>query len=502
MAETNLTDKHHENDEAELERLEANLDRSSVDDQGTGSEPATKRRGLSAWVIAIGILSVIGLIALLFIWSRQPTTDKTEVSVTTEKKEDGHTEGEEGREVNLEPEALEAAKLEIEGVTQRPAVALLEVTGTIEANPQQTQGVTPLVSGRVEQISASIGDRVSAGETLATVVSTEIAESYGKWREAETRLVVANRNLERVRRSENRVSILQAKARLDEAEATLRRTQRLIELKAGAGKDLIAAQTNYTTAKAEYEFQSNISLNKEIQQAEADVDTARIDALHQRQSLQALGVNVRSITADVRQVALIPIRAPLSGIVTERLIAAGSGVQAGQQMFTISNISSLWITASVPEQQLGQVNMGTTAEVKTASLGDEKLYARVTYIDPTLNEDTRTARVRLAVDNPGERLRSGMFVNVGFQTTTSSATGRELVVKTEAIQTVEGKTLVFIPKDDEPGAFEIREIEIGGEVGEYTRVTSGLEIGDKVVTKGSFTLKTAMQKGEMGEHGH
>jgi cobalt-zinc-cadmium efflux system membrane fusion protein len=218
--------------------------------------------------------------------------------------------------------------------------------------------------------------------------------------------------------------------------------------------------------------------------------------------LQALGVNVRSITADVRQVALIPIRAPLSGIVTERLIAAGSGVQAGQQMFTISNISSLWITASVPEQQLGQVNMGTTAEVKTASLGDEKLYARVTYIDPTLNEDTRTARVRLAVDNPGERLRSGMFVNVGFQTTTSSATGRELVVKTEAIQTVEGKTLVFIPKDDEPGAFEIREIEIGGEVGEYTRVTSGLEIGDKVVTKGSFTLKTAMQKGEMGEHGH
>ena len=501
MPEKNFENQHHDQDEADLARLEANADGTS-DNSKVDIVTVKKSRGVSAWLVAAAILAAVVIAALLYIWSRQSAEEKTEVSVTAVKKEEGHEEGEEGREVTLEPEALAAAKLEIEGVTQRPAVALLEVTGTIEANPQQTQGVTPLVSGRVEQITVSIGNRVSAGETLATIVSTEIAESYGKWREAETRLTVAGRNLERVRRAENRVSILQAKSRLDEAEATLRRTRRLIDLGAGAGKDLIAAQTNHATAKAEYDFQSNISLNKEIQQAQADVDTARIDALHQQQSLQALGVNVRSINADVRTVAQVPIRAPLSGVVTERLIAAGSGVQAGQQMFTISNISSLWITANVPEQQLGQVNMGTTAEVTTASLGDEKLYARVTYIDPALNEDTRTARVRLAVDNPGERLRSGMFVQVGFQTSTNTATGQELVVRTEAIQSVEGKTIVFVPKDDEPGAFEIREIQIGGEVGEYTRVVSGLAIGDKVVTKGSFTLKTAMQKGEMGEHGH
>jgi multidrug efflux pump subunit AcrA (membrane-fusion protein) len=128
--------------------------------------------------------------------------------------------------------------------------------------------------------------------------------------------------------------------------------------------------------------------------------------------------------------------------------------------------------------------------------------ARVSYIDPNLNEDTRTGRVRLEVPNPGGKLRAGMFVNVGFQTGTSSAGGEELVVPTEAVQRLGDKTVVFIPKENEAGAFEIREIKIGGEVENYTRIISGLEINDKVVTKGSFTLKTALLKGELGDDDH
>ncbi len=95
-----------------------------------------------------------------------------------------------------------------------------------------------------------------------------------------------------------------------------------------------------------------------------------------------------------------------------------------------------------------------------------------------------------------------MFTEVGFQAGSGGSNGSELVVNSMAIQREGEKAIVFVPKDDEPGAFEIREIEIGGETGGYTIVKSGLELGDKVVTKGSFTLKTQMQKGEMGEHGH
>ena len=95
-----------------------------------------------------------------------------------------------------------------------------------------------------------------------------------------------------------------------------------------------------------------------------------------------------------------------------------------------------------------------------------------------------------------------MFVEVGFQTTTGAATGEELVIPASAIQRIENETVVFIPKDDEPGAFEAREIEIGGESDGYVRVLSGLKMGERVVTKGSFTLKSQMRKGEMGEHDH
>ena len=148
---------------------------------------------------------------------------------------------------------------------------------------------------------------------------------------------------------------------------------------------------------------------------------------------------------------------------------------------------------------MSRIRVGTTAQVTSTALGNGALTARVAYIDPQLSEDTRTGRVRLEVPNPGGVLRAGMFVEVGFQTGTGESTGEELVVPAIAIQRVGEKTVVFVPKGNEAGAFEVRDVEIGGEVEDYTRILSGLKLGEKVVTKGSFTLKTQLQKGELGE---
>lgn len=470
-------------------------------------DPSNKRM-----VLIVALVALVALAAILFLWSRRQNNTKTvaETAKTTATDADGHAAGggehgaEEGAEVRLEPEALTSAGLEYEGVTQRPAVALLRVTGTVEANPRQTQQVSPLVGGRVERVNVAVGDRVGAGSVLAVISSPEIAEAHGKLREAETRLETAQRNLTRVQRTENRVNILAAQARLDESEATLKRTRRLIELGAGAGKDLIAAEAAYKTAKAEYDFQSNIPLNRELQEAQAAVRTAQVDASHLRQSLAALGAPVPAGTRDDHRqnISLITLRAPASGLVTERAVNAGAGVAAGTTLFTLSNLSSVYVIANVPEAQVGSVRQGTPAEIRSTALGDTVLRGNVSYVDPQLNEATRTARARIEVANPGERLRAGMFVEVGFQTTTGEATGEELVISAEAVQRVENKTIVFLPKDDEPGAFEAREIEVGGESDGYVRVLSGLKMGEKVVTKGSFILKTQMQKGEMGEHGH
>lgn len=450
----------------------------------------TNRRKL----IVVAVVAIVALIAIV-LWARKTGPSAPANAEST-------TEQHEGDEVKLSAAALQAAGLEIEGVTERPAVALLQTTGTVEANEQQTQQATPLVGGRVDQVQVRLGDRVRAGAVLAVISSPQIAQMHGKLHEAETQRALAERNLERVLKAENRVAVLSAKAKLDEAETTLKRVRRLIELGAGAGKDLVTAETAYKTAKAEYDFQSNISLNREVQEARAAVETTAVDVSHIRDEMRSLGAPVpegehHNHTKDT---SLVALRAPVSGTVIERLVNAGAGVEAGTPLFTIGNLSTVWIIANVPEAQIGRVHAGTSVEV--TSTANEVLSGRVAYIDPKLNEETRTARVRIEMNNPGERLKAGMFVQIGFQTGSAKTSDQELVVKSEALQRLGERTVVFLPKDDEPGAFAVRDVQAGAENNGYTRILTGLQLGEKVVTKGSFTLKAQLMKGELGDHDH
>ncbi len=533
------------------------------------AETETPKNSKFAWLITLAIIGLIGLLGISWIVAKQFSV-KGEMA-SEEKKEEHGDEHSEGKEVKLDSELLASAKLETEGVTQRPAVALLNVTGTIESNPQNVQMVTSMVSGRIDRVNYSIGERVSAGEIVAVISSPQVAQIHGKMHEAETKYRIAERNLNRAMRSENRVSVLQAKAKLDETQANLQRTKDLTSLnsnkdvltaethfasakakfdqananfvrqkkifdlgatskkvleeaetayktskndlelaegnlkkikdfvKINSGRDVLSAETAYKTAKAEYEFQTNISLNKEIQEAKAEVETAKVDLSHIRDEMRSLGITVdeNSFENHKENTSIVNIRAPASGIISERTLNNGSGVEPNQTILTISNVSSVWITANVPENQLRVIQIGTIAEVKSAVLGEGSITARVTNIDTMINEDTRTAKVRLEVDNAGEKLKAGMFAEIGFRAGTAS--GEELVVKSIAVQRIDGKDVVFIPKKDEAGAFEVREVETVGEIDGYTRIKKGLEIGDSVVTKGSFTLKTQLEKGSMGD---
>lgn len=463
----------------------------------------SKRNVITAVIIALAAFVAFALV----LWRRNTATPAGEMRTETrEGQGEGHADehgAEEGAEVRLEQEALAAAGIEYEGVTQRPATGLLRVTGAVEANPRGVQQVTPLVGGRVEQVFVAVGDRVAAGQTVAVIASPQIAQMHGKLHESETALALAQRNLQRVQRAENRAAVLQAKARLDEAQATLRRVRRLVELGAGAGKDLIAAETAYRTAQADYDYQSNISLNRELQEAKAAVETARVDVGHIRDEMHALGAPVPDGDDDHRRnTSLVPVRAPASGMVTERSVNAGAGVEAGTSLLTISNLATVYVIANIPEAQASNVHTGTPAEIRSAALGKTVINGHVSFVDPQLDEATRTARARIEIANPGERLRAGMFVEVGFQTTTDETTGQELVVRSDAIQRIGERTVVFISKEAEPGAFDVREIQAGGSSDGYTRVLSGLRLGERVVTRGSFTLKTQLQKGEMGDDDH
>lgn len=276
------------------------------------------------------------------------------------------------RVVELSSSALKAAHIETGEAEERETAASIAVTGAVEANQQKIQQATPLSAGRVERVNVVLGDRVRQGDVLAIISSPEVAEMHGNLHEAGTRLNLAQQTLDRVQRAENRAGVLQAKARLDEAEANLRRTRRLIELGAAAGKDLTASETAYTSAKAEYEFQSNISINREVQESRGAVETAQSEVSHLRSSLAALGASVPDNEASPipHDASTITLSAPVSGTVIERLVNAGAGVEAGKSLFTIVDISTLWVIANVPEGQISAMRVGTPAEIHHPELGD------------------------------------------------------------------------------------------------------------------------------------
>jgi cobalt-zinc-cadmium efflux system membrane fusion protein len=386
---------HHKKDDAELDRLEANADerRTETIETEVVETDSSKPKKMFAWILTAVIIGLIGIIGFAWMASKKSATT---VNVETEAaKTEEHKEGETGKEVKLEPETLASANLAMETVTQRPAIAKLYVTGAVELNPEKTEMATPLVGGRIESVFFGVGDYVQQGAVLAVISSPQLAEMHGKMNEAKTRLDLARTNLARVQKAENRVSILQAKAKLDEAEATLRRTKRLIELGAGAGKDVITAETSYRTAKADYDFQSNIGLNKEIQEAKAEAATAEIDFRERQNQLRTLGVAEGRLQSgdQTRNTSQVAVRAPLSGVITERKFNAGAGIEAAAPIFAISNLSTVYVIANVPEGSVGKLSVGSIAEIKSASIGT--INGRVAYIDPRLDETTRTARVRL-----------------------------------------------------------------------------------------------------------
>jgi RND family efflux transporter MFP subunit len=139
------------------------------------------------------------------------------------------------------------------------------------------------------------------------------------------------------------------------------------------------------------------------------------------------------------------LRAPVSGTVTERLANAGAGIEPGKPLFTIANLSTVWVIANVPEAQVSRLRVGTAAQISGTALGGEARSGRITYIDPQLNEETRTAKVRVELANAGERLKGGMFVEVEFQTgAAEAAAGEDISVPEAAIQRIGNRTIVFV----------------------------------------------------------
>jgi Cu(I)/Ag(I) efflux system membrane fusion protein len=176
-----------------------------------------------------------------------------------------------------------------------------------------------------------------------------------------------------------------------------------------------------------------------------------------------------------------PVVAQASGVVTAIGARPGSQVGLGQSIVTIQGLGQVLVIADVPEASLGGVRRGQPAEITFPAYPGEVRNGVVDYIFPSLNEETRTARVRITLANPGVRLKEGMFANVVLQSTG----GMALVVPSEAVIDTGRRRVVVVRRN---GAFVPAEVKIGRDVGEYTQILAGLQRGEEVVASGQFLI--------------
>lgn len=326
--------------------------------------------------------------------------------------------------------------------TARPTLgqvgATIAVPGVVEPNAYKQVVVRSVAAGQVRSVAVDLGAEVRRGDLLATIHSPELAETLRAY--------------------------LSMRAEFDAAHQRLTRLEGLVKIGA-------ASQQELETAKAEH-----------VRHA-TDVESAQA-------KLALLGVAAKQLSALNESAAIdstMRITAPIDGAITTRTINQGANIDASTDLFTVVDLSSVWVVANLYERDLSRVRVGSPASITSAAASGRGWSGRVSYIDPQLAQDTRTAKVRIEVSNPGRVLRLGMYTDVMLA---ASAPVSALLIPRTAIQTMGSQTVVYIADQQQAGRYLERSIALGSSSGDSVEVTNGLAEGDHVVVAGSFALRS------------
>jgi RND family efflux transporter MFP subunit len=230
--------------------------------------------------------------------------------------------------------------------------------------------------------------------------------------------------------------------------------------------------------------------------ARAQAD-ARVSASQRK--LELWGVNKEQIDApETGGVPHTTLYASASGSVVERKVTQGQYVNAGDTLFTVADLSQVWIKADVYEEQLPQIRSGQQVDITSEALPNRTLHGHVDFIEPEANPQTRTVPVHVHVANPGMRLLPGMFINATF---ISRAPTESIVVPRSAVLDTGTRKIVYVAHPN--GVFEAREVAVGAPSDDLFPVTSGLTLGDKVVLSGNFLIDSQahLSSGMSGMYG-
>ncbi|TAK15388.1 MAG: efflux RND transporter periplasmic adaptor subunit [Acidobacteria bacterium] len=276
-------------------------------------------------------------------------------------------------------------------------------------------------------------------------------------------------------------TVTAVRARLGDA---VRDGQILVEL---FSRDYAEAEHMLLSAQASLDLAQKRRERSEKLAAIGGVSAQEVDEAKAEEARQFHAVD----DASARLRLFGPVRAPTSGIVTRREVNTGQNIQAGAELLTISNLSTVWIEADIYERDLAAVRVGADARVTSRAYPGETFTGRVTYLDPQISADTRTLKARIEVANAARKLRFGMLVDVELS---GAAVPAGLLVPRSAIQQIGGRSLVFVADPAASGRYEAREVQLGISSGDEVEVKSGLLLKEAVVTAGSFALRAEWER--------
>jgi RND family efflux transporter MFP subunit len=526
-----------------------------------------------------------------------------------QSKDQGHEPDEKGV-IKFTPEALARAGLHVQPVAVTTVRSFLPATGTVQPNLAGMVKVTPRVAGKITSLQANIGNTFRAGQVLATMTSTELAQAQSQYQQASARVAAAKANLQRQQQlagfgefgqhkvQEARGNFAAAQGDVNEVQAEINAVRNEVAqaqaaLAAAQGdeastrSDVAAAETAVDQAKTQVEvmqsrfnrqeilFKEELTSRQDWEQARADLKKAQADVLTAEATLRSAHAKVDTARAKVdqagdaigtqqahlqqsqakREAALqrltiarqalareerifrsgvltskeiagaeatlrqaeidrtaaanavrllgatpgagdtLAITAPLSGRVTERAVTIGETVSPEKSLFTLLNLRSVWVQLAVYQRDLPSIRVGAPVTLSTDAIPGKTLTGTVASIGDVLDETTRTVKVRCVTLNPGDRLKPEMFVR-GRIALPSAIRG--ISVPQDAIQTEEGKTVVYTQGERE-GEFVAKPVQTGERTEGRVLITAGLKPGERIVTRGAFMVKAQAMKSELTE---
>lgn len=352
----------------------------------------------------------------------------------------------EANALHLSADAVRDLRMTTAPVTERLGTQEVGALGTVAVNQDRYAEAAPPVPGQVVALLVAAQASVDRGTPLARLRSVELGRA--------------------------RAAIDAAQARRDLASQTFTRRQTL------AAERIVA--------------------EREVQEAAASLRAAEAELQAARGELAALGIGDADTVPD--DASTFIVRSPLAGRVLERRAVLGSWAAPAEAMFTIADLSDVWIVAQVFERDAVNVRPGSVAHVTLAALPGQEFDGAVTLTGRQVDPGSRTVPVRIDLPNPSGAFRPGMSASVRLEV--SGQAKQVLSVPAAALQRVGERWLVFVPRG--PGEFEMRAVGRGRDLGLEVEVVSGLTTGETVVVDGAYLLKAEAERkaGGIDEHGH